>query len=1739
MPRALPSVTAPTTSAQSPSGQLWVLMIGVNHYQDEGLTNLQYPAFDCHSLSQVLQETSGEASAIFSQHQFCIYHDRVNDLISNAVHVITPNRDQIRQTLAKWVDQTQPQDTVLFYFSGHGVLDEATQQVFLCCPETQLATLSETGLSIVEVLQALTTCPAHRQIVWLDACHSGGMSLRSSIENPSDRLVQVMQQQAQQSQGFYALLSCDQAQQSWEFPELGHGVFTYFLMRGLRGEAANAQGLIDADGLYKYVYHQTLRYIDQTNQQLRLINQQKRSRGDVQLQPEYPLQTPKRIVEGVGEFILGQRISLGKNRVLPALNPRQALIIDGLSQAGSSDRTLSLELSKTLTQLGQFQVEYFPKPGQDWSQIRSTIAALLNLESSDPTQITTILLYLRGKLVETATGEPALALENESYIGRDWLRQLLRHAIAQQQIIILDCPESPQVKDWVEALQLERDRSQCILAASRLGETTSPPSDCRLTWTQILVQTLGETQPQKGLSAAGWITKLQLAIVGMMPLHLWLSGARGVIEVIPEQAIATPAGGIDLGICPYMGLQAFNESDAQYFFGRDRLLEQLLESLEKQPVLAVVGASGSGKSSLVQAGLMAKLRQGNYLPGSEQWSLGKMRPGDRPLEALAQALTTGTRHTVEQLEGFLHQGIEGFVYELRSRSHPVVLLIIDQFEELFTLSPDEDRRRFLDLILGALEFASDRFKVVMTLRADFIAPCLEIPQLAEVVQRSSLLVPACLSEADYRSVILKPAEQVGLQVEPELVEVLVQELDRTTGDLPILQFVLEQLWHCRQQGMLTLQSYQREIGGLRGVLESKAQAAYDQLDSEAQACARWIFLNLTQLGENTEDTRRRIARSQLTVAKFAPELVDRTLSVLTAAKLIVIDTAQSSSAELATLESNDAIAATHPHLSSISTPTVEVTHEILIRHWSTLRWWLDENRSRLKLQRQIEQTAQQWDERERKPEFLLRGVRLVEAEKLYIDYTDELTLITQEFIEAAIAENQRELFTTRRRLRKAQMAIAVISTLAIGATTLAGVALHQQRSAKLQEMDALTASSEALLNAQQPLESLNTAIQAGELSQAIDRSWWQFPAQSEALKYKTISTLQQAIDRTQELNRLEGHSNRLTDVAVSAQGDLIATASDDRNVKLWRSNGEWLRDLTGHEGYITQVIFSPNGEQIATASADRTVKLWNRQGQLLKSFVSHQDWVTDVQFTPDGQELWSTSRDRTIKRWRLSDGQLLQTIVASQKWINTLAIEASTRPARLFSGDENGLIRYWSAIGKSLGQWQAHQGRITQISLSPNGKMILSAGSDRTVKLWSLTGKLLQTYEHSSDQINSIDWNADGTKFAAALSDGRIQIWQPDQTATLQLLGHRGEVTQVSWLNDHQIVSSSADKTARIWQLPTELPPSASKNAHPVRSLVKFSRDGKWLAAAQTEHSGNQARNTLLLWRRDDLTSNPIAFPLIHSATLLAIDFSPEGNRLISADAAGMVNDWDTEGRLIRTLAKTGKRINSVVISQDGKSVAIAGEDRIVQWIDRTTGQVIVKSSVQEQELSAIANDNTGKQWAVAGYDKQVKRWDPEQKRLISLGQHNLQVASLAFSPDGQSLASGSWDNTIRLWSLESQSPPQILTGHNNGVTHLHFSPTGQTLISSSADGTIKLWDLPQQRLIKTIPVSSDPILSLSLSPDGKQLVTSSESLGMSIGIWDLPTLLKQGCDRTRDYRQTQQRTASPPSIQLCQAFQP
>ncbi|OKH25352.1 caspase family protein [Chroogloeocystis siderophila] len=1668
--------TSRSIHLESGKAKLWVLLVGINKYSDFSIPTLRYSAVDCQGLTEAL----AVATQKFPDKEVIVHHDFA---------ALTPELSTVQSSLKYIISAARTQDTVLFYFSGHGFLEPETQQAVLCLADTRKDDLLNTGWRMPELLGMLGECAATQQLIWLDACHSGGMTLIGArgdnttlLQNPTSQLVELLRQRATQSKGFYALLSCDQGQQSWEFPELGHGVFTYFLIRGLRGEAADAQGVIEVDGLYKYVYHRTLQYVDKTNQQLRLINQQKRSRGETNLHSEYPIQTPKRIVEGIGELVLG--LSCANTG---ATHPRQALVINGLSNYQAT-----VELSKVLRQAGQFELEYLPRPGKELSQVREAIQEYLrspHLQSSSP-NITTAFLYLRGRIEETTEGDSWLVLGDGVRLSRSWLRQELRRSDIAQQIIVLDCPGATSLADWVEDLQLGFQHGQCLIAAAS-------PLDVPEQFTQALLKTLTTADPQTGLPVAAWIAQLQVELAGTDSLHVWLSGVQGVIEVLPNRVIVSRGGDsddFDLGLCPYMGLKAFGEADALYFYGREALTQKLINELSQRAFLAVVGASGSGKSSVVQAGLITQLRQGKQLPGSESWWIGSLRPGAKPMTALVQRLVeAGTEkekaYQALQLEGLLHLGIEGFVRWLRTRPEPMVVLVVDQFEELFTLSASGDRQQFLDILLGAVNYAADRFKLVITLRADFIGACLEAPSLAPVLQQSSVLVPPCLTCDDYRQVIVQPAQQVGLHVEPELVQVLLQDLPHSAGDLPLLEFVLEQLWLYRQGGVLTLQSYQQQIGGLKGVLEKKAQAVYDSLEPEAQACVQWIFLTLTQLGDGTEDTRRRVNKSEMTVAKYPAPLVDRTLQALTAAKLIVVNCDEYPVGQSRSASSEVSLATLKQEV------TIEIAHEVLIRHWSTLRWWLEENRTRLQVQRQIEQAASLWKQNQQHSDFLLHGVRLAEAKEIYVKCADELSPETQQFMAACLKARQQQHLQTKRRLKRAQLTAGVMSVLGFTACGLAGIAYVQRQNIQIESLNSL---STALLSADQQLEALSISIKAAQQVQ-------QTLAVPYELQVKTASTLQQVLSAMQERNRFVGHTYSVNAIAFSPNGKIIASASDDATIKVWNPDGTLVRSLSAHTNPINSISFSADGQTLVSASDDG-IKLWNLNGTLIKTLQKQGTTVTS--FSPDGKLIASASGDATIKLWN-PDGTLVRSLSAHTSSINSISF---SRDGQILASASDDGVKLWNINGTLVKTLQGHNGGVTSVSFSPDG-MLATASRDHTIALWSREGNLIKSLKGHSAPVNSVSFSPDGKLLASASDDFTIKLWN-DERELETFKGHSAPVNDVRFTPSGMLVSAGVDNTLRLWSLQQK--PIIAQEC-PQTISVSFSTNLQDIALVCRD-------NTVTLWNRNTNAAKTLKE---NDDVFHQVSFSPDGSIATAENsvelqaktihAQHIIKLWSRDGVVLKSFAGHKNWLNSVSFSPDGNLLASASDDKTVKlW--RRDGSEVRSLQGHQDAVNNVAFSPNSQIVASASKDATVKLWSVDGKLINTLQGHNDAVSDVSFSADGQLLASASVDNTVKLWRLDGKLIT-TLQGHSGWINDVSFSPDGKLVASASDDSTIKLWNIHGQ-LLGSFSVKAQS-LGVKFTADGKNLVAVGSDNAVRQWTLDLNQLVAQGCNWLSDYLTT------------------
>ncbi len=582
-----------------------------------------------------------------------------------------------------------------------------------------------------------------------------------------------------------------------------------------------------------------------------------------------------------------------------------------------------------------------------------------------------------------------------------WLRELLQASPVKQQIVWLDCCYSGELLNLDEANPgpYGQARDRCFIAASREFEVAYEDiGDSHSVLTKALLEGLDPNRcPQR------WVTDTSL--VDYLKQHLKAPTQRPVYNNSGDSIKLTRSWEVPAtvlaevppqAICPYKGLEYFdcNGEDPKYFYGRAELTDKLIDKVRQSNFLAILGASGSGKSSVLRAGLLHQLKQGLRLSGSEQWEIQIILPGEHPLKNLAEVFVDSNlprAERAEQLgkaEGLLKEGADGLRRLVQTSGASRVVLVVDQFEEAFTLCRDKSERElFFNCLLGALEQTGDQLCLILTMRADFFGKCVEeeYSGLANQIQQHLVTVTP-MNRDQLKKAITKPADRVGLTVEPQLVKKIIEDVEDSPGSLPLLQYTMTELWQRRTDNCLQLKTY-IDLGGVSGTLNKRATEVYGQLkEKQKQEAVKHIFLSLTQLGEGTEDTRRRVRQRDLVTAKYSEELIEEVVKKLADEKLIVTN-------KLPEKGSEAGIA-----------PGVEVAHEALIRHWQQLRRWLDENREGLLQQRRIETAAADWRDKNQKPDYLLRGRQLREARDFQKEYSTRFPLSegADEFIKKSL-----------------------------------------------------------------------------------------------------------------------------------------------------------------------------------------------------------------------------------------------------------------------------------------------------------------------------------------------------------------------------------------------------------------------------------------------------------------------------------------------------------------------------------------------------------------------------------------------------------------------------------------------------------------------------------------------------------------------------------------------------------------
>ena len=672
---------------------------------------------------------------------------------------------------------------------------------------------------------------------------------------------------------------------------------------------------------------------------------------------------------------------------------------------------------------------------------------------------------------------------------------------------------------------------------------------------------------------------------------------------------------------------------------------------------------------------------------------------------------------------------------------------------------------------------------------------------------------------------------------------------------------------------------------------------------------------------------------------------------------------------------------------------------------------------------------------------------------------------------------EQQLSRVSRQRRQVGVAVIVVTGFALMAGGLALLAEFQRKRAEIAEIRALSSLSSALLLSDNQLGALVESVKVGkrlqELEHELKTSLFTFRSRriSSDIRLQTLGSLQQSVYRVQERNRLEQHNGIVNSISFSPDGKMIASASADTTIKLWRLDNTLPKTLEGHNGIVNSVSFSPNGKLIASASDDNTIKLWSVDGTLLRTFTGHQGRVKSVSFSPDSQKIVSGSHDKTVKLWRV-DGTEVKTLTGHQDWVNSVSFSPDGK--RIASGSNDKTVKLWSFDGTFLRTIEGHTDWVNSVSFSPDGKTIASASTDKTIKLWNSNGTLLESLEGHANWVQGVSFSSDGTTIASASADNTIKLWSVSRIPLQTLKMHEEKVTSASFSpNGQMIASASADKTIKLWSVNGQLLHTLTGHKGIVNS-VTFSPDGQMFASASADQ-------TVKLWS--------IKGQLLHTLTghtywVNSVSFSPNGETIASASADKTIRLWNLDGKLQKTLTGHSDWVNSVSFSPDGKTIASASNDRT------------------------------------------VKLWSIEGTELNTLKKHTSSVNDVSFSPEGELIASASADNTIKLWNKDG-TLRTTLYGHLGRVTSVRFHPDGYTLASASADNTLKFWSL-DGNVLRTLEGNRSSVNSVSFSSDGKTIASASDEKVVILWNFDLNDLLVRGCSLLNDYLKNSQANIKP-----------
>lgn len=1222
---------------------------------------------------------------------------------------------------------------------------------------------------------------------------------------------------------------------------------------------------------------------------------------------------------------------------------------------------------------------------------------------------------------------------------------------------------------------------------------------------------------------------------------------REEVRTIQEKPADTPQDDLP---SPYRGLYYFEPKDTKLFFGRDAQVKELVNATKNRNFIPILGASGSGKSSLVFAGLIPELAK------QKNWLFTYFRLGSNldPFYALAQALvplyrldqdsTDEMKQANSLAQSLRDKSLEiNHVFTNIQRKHPQhkLLLFADQFEQLYTMCERETQHLFLDFLLRIIQHPTNNALstvLVITMRADFLDKALSYKCFADALKNDIRLSP--MEPKELKEVIENPAGERGVKFEEGLIKRILGHVYKQENNLPLLEFALESLWNQRTERIKKQIKEQKEqinkelthadydvIGEVNGVLKKYAEDFYNGLDGSKQEGLAKIFIKLVSCSQFTTDRAdRRYVRRVAKKSEFIEEQW-RLVEKIAEERLVVTNR------------------------NSDDEDTVEIIHEALIREWDRIETWMTEDRDFVTWLERLNFLMSQ--------KILLDGSLLNEAKKWLEERQSDLTqqqqiyinnswkyFQDQEFEERILVEANETLTDANQKaeskIRYGKIFLAV--SIVLGAISLvsAGIAIHKQLEAQQG-----TKLEQAGVNAlrQMPsgeIDALFSAMHAGqELNQMIqdNRKLKDYPAISPLL------ALQKIQDTIHEQNRIDTQQEEITSVSFSPNGKYIATAGNNDTVILWSASGEkkWQRGDGDRIKTMNFVAFSPDGKKIAAAEGDGTITLWDISGKKLKQFETSTTNFKSLSFSPDGKKI-ATADEEKARLWDLSGKQLAE-FVGHQGRVNSISFSPNGQQIATVGYD--GTIRLWDMSGKQLKQFTAHKGQeILSLSFSPDGKYLATAATENIARLWNLSGQELVKLEGHQGWVLNVSFSDDGKRIATTSDDGTVRLWDLSGKPINTLQGHRGAVLSASFSPDgKRLVSAGKDGFMRLWNL-------AEKATQQVEltgfkddvNAIAFSPDGKTIAGAGNEGImrlwDSSSGKELKVWKE--------AIQRISDSqnNVQDIAFSPDGKFIVAGGLnVPIARVWNLEGSLTEPQVKLKgneekqethqDHISSVAVSPNSQLVATGSYDKTMRiWKPNSpNGELVAVTPEQENVVSRVVFTADDKRIVTADWDGNVAMWDLAGKQISKWEKvHQTQIRGLGITKDGSQIVTADKSGYVKILDNLGKLQREFFS-YQSGINELVISPDGELIATGGMDGTVRLWDF-EGRQVAEFRNPKGIIWGIAFSPDSQRIALAGEKGFASVRPIDkLPNLMKEGCMWLKDYLAIH--PSEKDSLKICQ----